>query len=280
MKLGVMIFPTDQTVRLPDLAVEVEQRGFESLWVPEKSHVPTSRRTPWAGGELPDCYKRVGDPLVSLAAAAAVTTTLRLGTGTLLPPIRDAVLTAKAIATLDWLSHGRLELGVGYGWNAEELATHGTDIATARPVFLERLAVMAEIWSSDIASYTGSHEYLAPSWSWPKPVQKPRPPIHIGARATPEVFIDIAAHGDGWLPIEGYGEVIGQIPALRAAFERHDRDPDTAIVTVYSSWGDPALIESYRQAGVDRVVVGLPPDNTALRSLDTHAGTLCDYLSS
>ncbi len=253
-----MIFATDRTIPVHHLAPEVEDLGFESLWVTEKTHVPVSRTTPWPGGDLPDGYRRTCDPFVALSAAAAVTSTLRLGTGVALLGVRDPVIAAKEIATLDWISDGRLELGVGYGWNAEELATHHVDIHDARPVLADRLACTTAIWTHDIAEHDGPHAHLEPSWSWPKPVQQPRPPIHLGARATPEVFDDIATWGDGWLPIEGYGDITPHIPKLHDAFERHDRNPATAIVTVYSSAGEPESLDRYLDAGVDRVVLALP----------------------
>ncbi|MDZ7784599.1 MAG: LLM class flavin-dependent oxidoreductase [Halioglobus sp.] len=142
MKIGAMIFATDQTIKIPRLAVELEARGYESLWVPEKTHLPTSRRTPWPGGELPEWYKRTSDPLTSLAAAAAVTTTLRLGTGVLLVPLYDPVILAKAIATLDFLADGRFEFGVGYGWNHEEYATHGVTLGDSPDIMRDKIALM------------------------------------------------------------------------------------------------------------------------------------------
>jgi len=257
-----MIFATDQVPALHELAPEVEARGFESLWVTEKTHVPVSRRTPWPGGSLPEWYKRTCDPFVALGAAAAVTRTLRLGTGVTLPAARDPVVLAKEVATLDWLSSGRVELGVGYGWNAEELASHGVELADARAVTTDRVQLLQSLWASDIAGYEGQWARVEPCWSWPKPAQHPRPPIHLGARATQEVFDDIATWGDGWLPIEGYGTITNQVPRLRAAFERAGRDPDDAIVSVYSSAGDPRQLDSYRAAGVHRVVLALPSNGT------------------
>jgi probable F420-dependent oxidoreductase len=270
MKVGAMIFATDQTLPLHELAPEVEARGFESLWVTERTHVPVNRRTPWPGGELPEWYKRTCDPLVALAAAAAVTRTLRIGTGVLLAGVRDPVIAAKAIATLDWMSAGRLELGVGYGWNAEELATHGVDLANAPAVLADRVALMQALWGQDEASYDGPHASVEPSWSWPKPAQQPRPPIHLGGRASKRFFEDIASYGDGWLPIEGYGTVLAHLSRLLDAFEAAGRQRSDAIVTVFSSGGDPAVVESYADASVDRVVVWLPPADrsTVLTALD------------
>jgi probable F420-dependent oxidoreductase len=273
VKIGVMIFATDLTMPLHRLAPEVEMRGFESLWVTEKTHVPTSRRTPWPGGALPDWYKRTCDPLIALSAAAAVTSTLRLGTGVLLAGVRDPVICAKEIATLDWMSGGRFELGVGYGWNAEELATHGIGLDQSRAVLADKLGLMTSVWTSEAPSYRGPFVSMEPSWSWPKPVQIPRPPVHIGARASAGVFEDVAAYADGWMPIEGYGTVTRHIPRLREAFEAAGRRGSDAIVTVYSSGGAPETLCAYEEAGVDRVVIWLPPEEeqVVLRALDDHA---------
>jgi probable F420-dependent oxidoreductase len=276
MKIGAMIFATDLTIPVTRLAPELEARGFESLWVPEKTHLPASRRTPWPGGELPEWYKRTGDPLVTLAAAAGVTRRLRLGTGISLVPVHDPVTQAKAVATLDWLSDGRFEFGIGYGWNAEEYQTHGVDLTDAPLIMADHVALMQALWQTEIGSYRGRYAQVEPSWSWPKPVQQPRPPIHIGARASDAVFADIAAYGDGWLPIEGYGGVLPHLDRLRDAFVDVGRDPASAIVSVYSSAGDPEQVAAYDAAGIHRVIVTLPPvaEADVLRTLDRHARVL------
>lgn len=280
MKIGAMIFATDQTLKMTRLAPELEARGFDTLWVPEKTHLPASRTTPWPGGELPEWYKRTGDPFVTLAAAAAVTTTLRVGTGVAMVPIRDAVITAKEVATLDWLSDGRFEFGIGYGWNAEEFATHGVDIANASAIMKDKMALMERLWQNDIGNYEGDHARVAPSWSWPKPYQLPRPPVHLGSRASTRNFDDIAACADGWIPIEGYGDIIGQLPKLRAAFDRAGRTGDTPLVSVYSSAGDPDMVAQYADAGIDRTIITLPPvaEEDVLRSLDGHTKKLARFL--
>ncbi|MCC5871235.1 MAG: LLM class F420-dependent oxidoreductase [Gammaproteobacteria bacterium] len=280
MKLGAMIFATDQTIAIPKLAVALEERGFESLWIPEKTHLPASRLTPWPGGDLPEWYKRTADPFLVLAAAASVTTTLRLGTGVAMVPVRDAVICAKEVATLDWLSGGRFEFGVGYGWNAEEFATHGVDIADAGAIMAEKIQLMEALWRDDIGSFSGQFVSVEPSWSWPKPVQKPRPPIHLGARASAQAFADMASYADGWIPIEGYGEILGQLPRLLAAFESAGRDPAEAKVSVYAASGDPERLDQYVEAGIDRVILALPPIEEAdvMQALDTHAIALNHHL--
>ncbi len=277
-----MVFATDQTIPLHELAPEVEARGFESLWVTEKTHVPTSRRTPWPGGELPEWYKRTCDPLIALAAAAAVTTRLRLGTGVLLAGVRDPVIAAKEIASLDWLSGGRLELGMGYGWNSEELETHGVRLRDAPDVLADHVALMQELWTAEVASFAGRFAAVEPCWSWPKPVQQPRPPLHLGGRASARLFADVAAYGDGWMPIEGFGAITEHMSTLRRAFEAVGRDPESAVVTVYSSAGDIETMATYAAAGVDRVVVWLPPADTGsvLAALDAHRARLADVLES
>lgn len=282
MKLGAMIFATDQTIAIPRLAVELEQRGFESLWVPEKTHLPASRKTPWPGGELPEWYKRTSDPFLVLAAAASVTRRLRLGTGVAMVPIRDAVITAKEVATLDTLSGGRFEFGVGYGWNAEEFATHGVDIADAPAILAEKIQLMEALWQNEIGSFRGRFVSVEPSWSWPKPVQQPRPPIHLGARASGRAFADIAACADGWMPIEGYGQVLPHVHRLQAAFVAAGREPSTAVVSVFGSTGERAMLDRYRAAGIHRVILALPPvdETRVLHTLDTHVSSLGDYLAS
>jgi alkanesulfonate monooxygenase SsuD/methylene tetrahydromethanopterin reductase-like flavin-dependent oxidoreductase (luciferase family) len=204
---------------------------------------------------------------------------LRIGTGVLLAGVRDPVITAKEIATLDWLSAGRLELGVGYGWNAEELATHGVDIAAAPEVLADRVALMRALWTQDEGSYEGPHASVEPSWSWPKPVQQPRPPIHLGGRASTQLFADIAAYGDGWLPIEGYGAVLPHMTRLRDPFEATGRSHAEAVVSVFSSTGDLGVVESYAEAGVARAVVWLPSADrsTVLAALAEHRARLGDW---
>lgn len=279
MKVGIQIFATDQTMSMHRLAPEVEARGYESLWVPEKTHVPISRATPWPGGELPEWYLRTCDPFVALAGAAATTSTLRVGTGVALLALRDPVVAAKTIATLDWQSDGRLELGVGYGWNAEELATHGVTLDDAPDRLADCLALMKALWTQDEGAHAGPYVSVEPSWTWPKPVQPGGPPIHLGARASSRGFADIASWGNGWLPIEGYGRVIDHLPALRRAFEAAGRDPAEVTVSVYSSRGEPSTMHEYSDGGVDRVICWLPPadEPTVMTALDDLTARLQEH---
>lgn len=273
MKIGAMIFATDQTIAIPRLAQEMEARGFESLWIPEKTHLPVSRRTPWPGGKLPEWYKRTSDPFLVLAAAASVTTKLRLGTGVAMIPLRDPIITAKEVATLDMLSAGRFEFGVGYGWNAEEFESHGVDIARAPDIMADKIGLMKALWTEEEGSFQSTHANVEPSWSWPKPVQSPYPSIHLGARYTKRAFRDIANYGNGWIPIEGFGDIVGHIPKLREAFAEVGRDPDSAIVSVYSSMGDPKMVEQYQAADIERIVLTLPagPEQDVINALDDYA---------
>lgn len=256
MLVSLMQFVTDLTPPPQLVAVWAEERGFAGLYVPEKTHVPISRSTPWPGGELPDWYRRCYDPVVALAAAAAVTTRLRVGTGACLVAVHDPILLAKQIASLCAMSGERFVLGVGFGWNVEELADHGVPFADRIAVTVDKLAAMRALWAAEPLHYEGTHASVPPSWAWPKPAVAP--PVLFGCRPSARAFEVIARHGDGWQPIEGYGELLGALPMLHAAFERAGRDPATAQVCVYSSAGDPATLHEYRRAGVAEVALALP----------------------
>jgi len=200
MHVGVCIFATEYAIRIDELAREAEGRGFESLWVPEHTHIPTSRRSPFAGGQqLPEQYKHTLDPFVALTAAAAATTKLRLGTGICLIIERDTITTAKSVASLDLLSHGRFEFGIGGGWNAEEMGHHGTDFNTRFKRLEEQVRALKEIWTKDVAEFHGKFVNFDPMWAWPKPEQKPHPPILLGGESsyTLQRVVDFC---DGWFP--------------------------------------------------------------------------------
>ena len=256
LRISLMQFVTDLTPPPQTVAVWAEERGFAALYVPEKTHVPISRRTPWPGGDLPEWYRRCYDPFVALAAAATVTTRLRVGTGACLVAVHDPILLAKQIASIDHLSNGRFTLGVGFGWNVEELADHRVRFADRVAMTVDKLAAMRLLWAADPAVYAGPHASVAPSWAWPKPVE--RVPVLFGCRPSTMAFDIIAHHGDGWQPIEGYGEILTALPLLRGAFERAGRDPSTAQVCVYSSAGEPRTLDAYRAAGVTVVALSLP----------------------
>jgi len=278
MKYGVFIFPTDTAIRPDHLAREVESRGFESLWFPEHSHIPTSRATPWGGRRdappLPEHYWHTHDQFVALAYAASVTTTLRLGTGITLMAQRDPIWTAKEVASLDHLSNGRVIFGVGYGWNKEEMAQHGTPYLKRRALMREKILMMKALWSEEEASYQGDLLELAPSWAWPKPVQDPHPPIVMGAAPGPRTLEDIVEYCDGWIPLAGRHDIAGQVARVRAALDEAGRDPGSFEVTAYGAKVDG--LDELKQAGVDRTVFNLPPLGPAvvLSKLDEWAGAI------
>ncbi len=259
VRLGVTIFATDQSMPVPELAHEAEARGLSSLYLPEHTHIPTSRLTPPPTGDpvLPEEYKRTVDPFVVLAAAAAVTSRIRLGTGILLVAQREPLVTAKAVATLDLVSEGRVELGVGFGWNREELADHGVGPAERRAVAREHVLAMQALWRSDVAAFAGAHTSFEPSWSWPKPVQPGGPPVLLGGAPGPTLFAHVAEYGDGWLPIGGAG-IREALPALHDACTRAGRDPAEVRVVPFGTIPDPGKLDYYEGLGIDEVVLRVP----------------------
>ena len=200
MRIGVTLFTTDRSIGPVTLAQEVEARGFHSLYIPEHTHIPVSRRTPWpGGGPLPKEYAHTLDPFVGLAAAAAVTKRLKLGTGICLVIQRDPIQTAKSVASLDQVSGGRFLFGIGAGWNAEEMGDHGTEFKTRFTVMRERVEAMKAIWTKSKPEYHGKFVDFSPMMTWPKPVQKPHPPVIVGG-AFPYGARRAIAYGDGWIP--------------------------------------------------------------------------------
>lgn len=275
MKHGVFIFPTDYSMRIDELARELEQRGFESIFVTEHTHIPASRRTPFpGGGELPKEYIHTLDPFVGLMAAAAATKRLVVGTGICLLIQHDPIVLAKTIATLDLLSNGRFVFGVGGGWNAEEMEDHGTAFATRFKLLEERVQAMKEIWTKDAAEFHGKFVDFGPLWSWPKPVQKPHPPILFGGE-TIHTLDRVVRIGDGWFPRGRYGEakVLDGLTELRARATRAGRDPKTVQVTVFGTRPERAALEAYAAAGIDRVLFRLPSEGreAILPLLDKYA---------
>ena len=273
MDLGVLIFSTDVSIRPAHLAQELEARGFESLWVTEHTHIPTSRVTPWPGGpELPDEYRRTLDPFVALTSAATVTSRLRLGTGICLVTQHDPIVLAKTVASLDLVSDGRFLFGIGVGWNVEEMVDHGVDPARRRAVGREHVLAMKRLWTEEVAAFDGEFVHLPPSWMWPKPVQQPHPPIVMGGAGGPVTFRHVAEYCDGWMPIHGRRAVLDGIGELRRALEEAGRDPAGVEIGVFGVPGDPAVIETYREAGVSRCVLGVPPADadTVLPVLDRY----------
>src|SRR5437763_13222789 len=226
MRFGVTIFATDRSIEPRDLAVSLQERGFDSMWVPEHTHIPTSRRTPYPnGGELPDEYRRCHDAFVALAAAAVAAPGLRVGTAILLVAQRDPVVTAKSVASLDHVSGGRVTLGIGFGWNEDEMEDHGVDYCRRRDRGREHVLTMRRLWEDEVASFDGEFVHLPPSWQWPKPVQRPLP-VLVGGAAGPKLFNHIAEYAQGWIPIRGRG-LSETVPELRARLGGGGRGPPT-----------------------------------------------------
>ena len=276
MDIGVTIFLTDKSIGVVELARALEERGFESLFVPEHTHIPTSRRTPYpGGGELPEEYRRTHDPFVVLGAAAAVTENLKVGTGICLVAQRDTIVLAKEVASLDAMSNGRFVFGIGYGWNVDEMEDHGVDPKQRREYVREQMLAMKSLWRDEEASFDGKFVKLPPTWAWPKPVQQPAPPVFVGGAPGPTLFRHIAEYADGWMPIGGAG-VRDSLPALRAAFEEAGRDPSDIDVVIFFSIPDKGKLDYYAEMGVTRTVLGLPSAraDVVLPLLDNYAELL------
>ena len=280
MDVGVIVFPTDRGIQPVELAREAEARGFRSLWFPEHSHIPTSRRSPWGGREgappLPEEYWRTHDTFLALAAASSVTTTLRLGTGITLVAQRDPIWLAKEVATIDHLSGGRFLFGIGYGWNHEEMEHHGVDPKRRRAIVREKVLACKELWTKHEAEFHGEHVSFDASWSWPKPVQRPHPPIVVGASPTDLHFRHICEYGDAWMPIEGRWAVLPEWERLQRFAADHGRDPATLQLGVFGAKPEVEHLVRLRDAGTSFVALWLPPldRDAALEALDRYAPLL------
>ena len=260
MKYGVCIFPTAYSIQPAELAVALEERGFESLWVPEHTHIPASRKSPWPGGaELPRMYYDVYDPFIALAAAASVTKTLKLATGVTLACQHSPLTLAKTAATLDRVSNGRLLLGVGGGWNREELENHGRPFDRRWKVLRETVEAMQALWFGDTAEYHGEFVDFDPVHSAPKPVQLPHPPIHVAGSA-PHALKRVARYGDGWLPILGRetGNFLDRVRELRDLVRAARRDPDRIEISIYACPAEEGLVRKFVDAGIARAIFALP----------------------
>ena len=281
MKVGVDIFLTDRSIQPVHLAEELEERGYESLWAPEHSHIPTSRRTPWGGRPaetappLPEFYCRLHDAFVALAAAAAVTDRLKIGTGVTLVAQHDPIWLAKQVASLDVVSDGRLMFGIGFGWNREEMAGHGVDPAVRRRLVAEKIGLMKALWTQERASYSGEMLRLEESWAWPKPVQDPHPPIILGSSGGPKALDALARYCDGWMPTGTPGELgnlAGRIAAMREYMEGAGRDPSEIEITLYAVQpGDVDRLD-WESLGISRLVIDLPsaPAEAVIPVLDRY----------
>jgi probable F420-dependent oxidoreductase len=260
MHIGAAMFFTDYSMSPTDLARELEARGFESMWAPEHSHIPLSRKSPFpSGGELPRQYSSVMDPFVTLAVAAAATRTIKLGTGVCLVVQRDPIQTAKLVASLDQVSAGRFLFGVGGGWNAEEMADHGTEFKTRFKLMRERIEAMQAIWTDEAPEYHGEMVDFGAMMAWPKPVQKPHPPIIVGGMF-PVAARRALRYGDGWIPHlrrPQYEDVTDFLPQFKAMAAEAGRDAAAVPVTVWGAPLDLDRLKRYRDQGVARGVVQL-----------------------
>ena len=259
MDFGALMFFTDYAISAVDLARALEERGFESVWAPEHSHIPTSRKTPFpGGGELPKRYYDAMDPFVSLTAAAIATTNLKVGTGVCLVQQRDPIQTAKLVASLDQVSNGRFLFGVGGGWNRDEMEGHGTVFETRFKLMRERIEAMKEIWTKAKAEYHGDMVDLPEMMTWPKPVQKPYPPILVGG-AFPQAARRAIRYGDGWCPIGGRpgSSPLDVLEQFRQMARDAGRDPQSLPITLFNPAEDAGELARYSEMGVARVVVML-----------------------
>ena len=275
MNIGIFSFSTDYSMPFDKLAMAVEERGFDSLWVPEHTHIPASRETPYPfPGDLPKEYSHTLDPFVALAIAAGVTSKIKLCTGICLAIEHQALTLAKTVATLDHVSNGRVILGLGAGWNREEMENHGTRFETRFQKLEEQMQALHEIWTQDEATFHGDFENFDRVWSWPKPAQKPRPPFVLGGE-TDYTLRRVAKYADGWLPrIPSPDKAQEGIAKLHRFTEAAGRDPASISVSVFAP--PASAIEAFKDTSVDRAVLWVPPDNEAnsLALLDRYADAL------
>jgi probable F420-dependent oxidoreductase len=278
MDVGVLMFPTDTAIQPIELAREAEARGFDSLWFPEHSHIPTSRETPWGGRKgappLPEMYWRSHDQFVALAACAAVTEKLRLGTGITLVAQRDPIWLAKEVASLDMISGGRFELGVGYGWCVEEMRNHGLDFKSRRALLREKVLLMKALWTQEEASYQGELIQFESSWAWPKPIQQPHPPVLMGGAVGPKTAAHIAEFCDGWLPLGGAHDIDVGLERIAVACKAIGRDPASVTLDMfYARAPKPDEAKRHEELGAKRAIMPLPSEgrDVVLPLLDEYA---------
>jgi len=262
MDFGTAIFFTDYSIGPAELGRALEERGFESLWAPEHSHIPLSRRTPFpSGGDVPKMYYDVMDPFVTLSVAAAATTRLKVGTGVCLIIQRDTIQTAKCVASLDQVSNGRFLFGIGGGWNAEEMEDHGTVFKTRFSLMKEQVEAMRQIWTKPKPEYSGKLVKFPPMMTWPKPVQKPHPPVIVGG-AFPYAARRAIEYGDGWIPHArrpSYEDLSVLLTQFHKMCAEAGRDPATLPISVFGTVEDADALKRYRDAGVQRIIFTLPP---------------------
>jgi probable F420-dependent oxidoreductase len=277
MHIGAMIFATDYSIRTDELAIAMEERGFESLFLPEHTHIPTSRKSAWGGGpDLPKDYWHTHDPFVGLAYAAAVTKKLKLGTGICLLAQREPIVTAKSVASLDMMSGGRFIFGIGGGWNVEEMEDHGVQYKTRFAQMRENVLAMKALWTQEEASFHGDFVNFDDCWAYPKPAQDPCPPIILGGE-TDHTLRRIVEYGDGWLPRARNGfDAAENMARLARMAEAGGRDPAEFSVSVFGAPDDKAMLDGWAEAGVTRALLTLPsePRDDALRRLDRYADVI------
>jgi probable F420-dependent oxidoreductase len=264
MHIGISTFPTDYSIDIATLASRAEELGFESLWVPEHPILPVDSQTPWPGsadGVIPRVYADIVDPFVALARASAVTTSLKLGTGICLVPERNPLLLAKEIATLDMYSDGRFLFGIGAGWLREETELMGGDFAYRWAQTRDSVLAMKQLWTTTKSEYHGRYYDFPPVYSFPRPVQRPHPPVFLGGMA-PSVFKRVVDYGDGWMPNRvGPEEVERGRATLDELARAAGRDPASLVVSVFGQQPDKDLIDRFGQAGAARVMVTVPTAN-------------------
>ena len=274
MKFGTMLYSTDYAMRPDEFAFASEERGFESVWYPEHTHIPAERRSPFpGGGDLPQEYWHMYDPFIALMAAAGATKTIKLGTGVCLITERDPIVTAKEVSSLDRLSNGRFLFGIGAGWNAEEMENHGTQFKQRWKVLEERIEAMKSCWTQDDSEYHGDFVDFAPIWSWPKPVQNPHPPIIMGA-ASSWGRERVARYCDGWVPLPAQMENIeADIADLEVRLKNHGRKLSDIEISFFWAPEDIEELKRYRDLGVDRAILACPAasNEETFRTLDKHA---------
>lgn len=277
MKFGVFMFPTGYAINPVELGKAAEGLGFESLFFPEHTHIPTSRRSPYpGGGELPREYAHTLDPFVALGAVASVTERLLLGTGICLVVERDPITLAKEVASLDFISNGRVLFGIGGGWNREEMENHGTDPKRRWKLLRERIEAMKAIWTQEEAEYHGEFVNFDPIWQFPKPVQQPHPPILVGGDGE-NTLKRVVSYGDGWMPVGRRADFKSRIDELSHMAAEAGRG--TIPVTIFGAPLKPEVIEQYAEAGVERIVFDLPsaPRDEVLPLLETQANVAVQF---
>ncbi len=280
MRVGVFYFPPDYGIDMAELGRALEDRGFDSLFVPEHTHIPLSRKTPFpGGGELPRRYSHTHDPFVGLAFAAAATKKLLVGTGILLVPQHEPIVTAKAIASLDQLSGGRFVFGIGGGWNVDEMENHGARYGTRFKQMREHVLAMKALWTQEEASYHGEFVHFDPVWSYPKPAQRPHPPILLGGE-TDHTLKRVVDYCDGWFPRPRAGfEPASAVERLKKMATEKGRDFSTLSITVFGAPPEEAALASYQKVGIQRALLAIPDLNRdeILRHLDTLAPLARQY---